>query len=278
MKMTLRTQRRLNTIAVGTLSWAVALLLFFPIFWMLITSFKTEIDAFSTPPTLFFAPTLENYLTINERSDYFHFAWNSVVVSVLSTLFGMLIAVPAAYSMAFFETKRTKGTLLWMLSTKMLPPVGVLVPIYLLVKDTGLLDTKTALVVIYTLINLPIMVWMIYTYFKEIPKDILEASRMDGASLLQEVTAVLLPMSKGGLASTILLSLILCWNEAFWSLNLTSSEAAPLTALVASYSSPEGLFWAKLSAVSTLACAPIVIIGWFSQKQLVRGLSFGAVK
>ncbi|XOV81385.1 MAG: carbohydrate ABC transporter permease [Aestuariibacter sp.] len=276
--MTLSAQRKLKMVLTGSLAWGVALLLFFPIFWMLITSFKTEIDAFSTPPTLFFTPTLENYLTINERSDYFHFAWNSIVVSVLSTALGMLIAVPAAYSMAFFETKRTKSTLLWMLSTKMLPPVGVLVPIYLLVKDTGLLDTKTALTIIYTLINLPIMVWMIYTYFKEIPKDILEAARMDGATLLQEVTAVLLPMSKGGLASTILLSLILCWNEAFWSLNLTSSEAAPLTALVASYSSPEGLFWAKLSAVSTLACAPIVIIGWFSQKQLVRGLSFGAVK
>lgn len=278
MNMTLSTQRKLKMVLTGSLAWGVALLLFFPIFWMLITSFKTEIDAFSTPPTLFFTPTLENYLTINERSDYFHFAWNSIVVSVLSTALGMLIAVPAAYSMAFFETKRTRSTLLWMLSTKMLPPVGVLVPIYLLVKDTGLLDTKTALTIIYTLINLPIMVWMIYTYFKEIPKDILEAARMDGATLLQEVTAVLLPMSKGGLASTILLSLILCWNEAFWSLNLTSSEAAPLTALVASYSSPEGLFWAKLSAVSTLACAPIVIIGWFSQKQLVRGLSFGAVK
>ncbi|MCY7296720.1 carbohydrate ABC transporter permease [Alteromonas sp. a30] len=278
MHLTLRHQKQLKTLVIGALAWGIALLLFFPIFWMLLTSFKTEIEAFSTPPSFLFTPTLENYLTINERSDYFHFAWNSVVVSVLSTLLGMLVAVPAAYSMAFFETKRTKSTLLWMLSTKMLPPVGVLVPIYLLVKDAGLLDTKAALIVIYTLINLPIMVWMIYTYFKEIPKDILEAARMDGATLLQEVTSVLLPMSKGGLASTILLSLILCWNEAFWSLNLTSSEAAPLTALVASYSSPEGLFWAKLSAVSTLACAPIIIIGWFSQKQLVRGLSFGAVK
>ena len=278
MHLSLSSKRKLTSIAFGSLSWLVALVLFFPIFWMLLTSFKTEIDAFSTPPSLFFSPTLENYLTIQERSDYFHFAWNSIVVSVMSTFVGMLLAVPAAYAMAFYETKRTKNTLLWMLSTKMLPPVGVLVPIYLLVKDAGLLDTKLALIIVYTLINLPIMVWMTYTYFKEIPKDILEAARMDGASLVKEITTVLLPMSKGGLASTVLLSLILCWNEAFWSLNLTSSSAAPLTALVASYSSPEGLFWAKLSAVSTLACAPIVIVGWFSQKQLVRGLSFGAVK
>jgi len=276
--LSLQQRRRLNTVVLGTLAWLVALAIFFPIFWMLLTSFKTEIDAFATPPQLFFTPTLENYILVNERSDYFHFAWNSVVVSFGSTIIGMLIAVPAAYSMAFFETKRTKSTLLWMLSTKMLPPVGVLVPIYLLFKDLGMLDTRVGLIIIYTLINLPIMVWMSYTYFKEIPKDILEAARMDGATLMQEIWSVLLPMSKGGLASTVLLSLILSWNEAFWSLNLTASAAAPLTSLIASYSSPEGLFWAKLSAVSTLACAPILIFGWISQKQLVRGLSFGAVK
>jgi len=278
MLLTLKQQRRLHTVAMGALAWLVALLIFFPIFWMILTSFKTEIEAFATPPSLFFTPTLENYITINERSDYFHFAWNSVVISFTSTIIGMLIAVPAAYSMAFFETKRTNFTLQWMLSTKMLPPVGVLVPIYLLFKDFHLLDSKTGLIIIYTLINLPIMVWMAYTYFKEVPKDILEAARIDGANMLQEIWRILLPMTKGGLASTVLLSLILSWNEAFWSLNLTAYNAAPLTSLIASYSSPEGLFWAKLSAVSTLACAPILIFGWISQKQLVRGLSFGAVK
>ena len=276
--MTLQQSRRLQSVLLGTLAWAIAILIFFPIFWMVLTSFKTELDAFASPPLLIFTPTLENYLHIEQRSGYFHFAWNSVVISFTATLLCMMIAIPAAYSMAFYETKRTKGTLLWMLSTKMLPPVGVLMPIYLLAKTFGLLDTRVALIIIYTLINLPIVVWMIYTYFKDIPKDILEAARLDGATLWQEVIRVLLPISKGGLASTLLLSLILCWNEAFWSLNLTSSSAAPLTALIASYSSPEGLFWAKLSAVSTLACAPILIFGWICQKQLVRGLSFGAVK
>lgn len=278
MNLTLKQHRRLQSVGLGILAWVIALLLFFPIFWMVLTSFKTEIDAFATPPQFIFTPTLENYLHIQERSDYLHFAWNSVAISFSATLLCMLIAVPAAYSMAFYETKRTKQTLLWMLSTKMLPPVGVLMPIYLLAKGFGLLDSKLVLIVIYTLINLPIVVWMVYTYFKDIPRDILEAARLDGATLLQEMVRVLLPISKGGLASTLLLSLILCWNEAFWSLNLTSSSAAPLTALIASYSSPEGLFWAKLSAVSTLACAPILIFGWISQKQLVRGLSFGAVK
>jgi sorbitol/mannitol transport system permease protein len=276
--LTLKQSRRLHSVLLGTLAWAIAALIFFPILWMILTSLKTEIDAIAMPPQFFFSPTLENYLLINERSDYFSFAWNSVLISFAATILCMLIAVPAAYSMAFFETRHTKRTLLWMLSTKMLPPVGVLMPIYLLAKSAGLLDSRITLIVIYTLINLPIVVWMIYTYFKDIPVDILEAARLDGATTWQEIVRVLLPIARGGLASTMLLSLILCWNEAFWSLNLTSSAAAPLTALVASYSSPEGLFWAKLSAVSTLACAPILIFGWISQKQLVRGLSFGAVK
>ncbi|MGI9510589.1 MAG: carbohydrate ABC transporter permease, partial [Geminicoccaceae bacterium] len=168
--------------------------------------------------------------------------------------------------------------LMWMLSTKMLPPVGVLVPLYLIFRDTGLLDTRTGLILVLMLIDLPIIVWMLYTYFKEIPGDILEAARMDGAPLMKEIIYVLTPMALPGIASTFLLNIILAWNEAFWTLNLTSSEAAPLTAFIASYSSPEGLFWAKLSAASMMAIAPILIIGWFSQKQLVRGLTFGAVK
>jgi sorbitol/mannitol transport system permease protein len=260
------------------LGWLAACLLFFPIFWMLITSFKTEVAAVSTPPQLFFQPTLENYVVIQERANYFNYAFNSVVISIGSTLLALLLAVPAAYAMAFFPTKRTKSTLLWMLSTKMLPAVGVLVPIYILCRDLGLLDTRLSLIVIYTLSNLPIVVWMVYSFFKEVPKEILEADRMDGATTQQELLHVLLPLALPGIASTALLSIILSWNEAFWSLNLTTADAAPLTAFIASFSSPQGLFWAKLSAASTLAIAPILIFGWFSQRQLVRGLTFGAVK
>ncbi len=167
---------------------------------------------------------------------------------------------------------------MWMLSTKMMPPVGALIPIYLMFRNSGLLDSRLGLVIILTLINLPIIVWMLYTYFKEIPGEILEAARMDGASLAKEIIYVLTPMAVPGIASTLLLNIILAWNEAFWTLNLTASKAAPLTAFIASYSSPEGLFYAKLSAASTMAIAPILILGWFSQKQLVRGLTFGAVK
>jgi sorbitol/mannitol transport system permease protein len=257
-------------------AWIVGFVIFFPILWMALTSFKTELDAFATPPQfLFFHWTTENYGVVQERSDYMLHAMNSIITAGGSTLIAMLIAIPAAWAMAFAPTKRT---LLWMLSTKMMPAVGVLVPIYLIYRDFGLLDTKVGLVIVLCLGNLPIVIWMLFTYFKEIPKDILEAARMDGATITKELFFVLTPMALPGIASTLLLNVILAWNEAFWTLNLSSSAAAPLTTFIASYSSPEGLFWAKLSAASTLAIAPILILGWFSQKQLVRGLTFGAVK
>ncbi|MHA6343946.1 carbohydrate ABC transporter permease [Roseivivax sp. CAU 1761] len=266
--------------AVNTaIAWSLGLLIFFPILWTVLTSFKTEAQAIADPPLfLNFDWTLENYAAVQERSDYFRHFWNSVIISVGSTVIGLIIAIPAAWAMAFVPGRRTKDVLMWMLSTKMLPPVGVLVPIYLIFRDVGLLDSRIGLIIVLTLINLPIIVWMLYTYFREIPGDILEAARMDGASLRSEVLYVLLPMAVPGIASTMLLNIILAWNEAFWTLNLTAATAAPLTAFIASYSSPEGLFYAKLSAASTMAIAPILIMGWFSQKQLVRGLTFGAVK
>lgn len=268
-------QRKLGFTA---LAWFLGLLMFFPIFWMIMTSFKTEIDAIASPPLVFFQATWENYQLVLNQSDYLKYFGNSVVIAGGSTILALLVAIPSAWSMAFSPTKRTKDVLMWMLSTKMMPPVGVLVPIYLMLKYFGLLDTRTGLVIIMMLINLPIIIWMLYTYFKEIPSEILEASRMDGAVLWKEIVYVLLPMALPGIASTLLLNLILAWNEAFWTLNLTAANAAPLTAFIASYSSPEGLFWSKLSAASTMAIAPIMVLGWFSQKQLVTGLTFGAVK
>ncbi|MEN3791645.1 carbohydrate ABC transporter permease [Fulvimarina sp. MAC3] len=266
-------------IGMTVLAWAVGLLIFFPILWTFLTSFKTELAAISTPPQfLFFDWTTENYATIQHQANYFHYMANSIYLALGSTLLGLLFAIPAAWAMAFSPTPRTKDILLWMLSTKMLPAVGVYIPIYLLFINLGLLDSRFGLIVVLFLINLPIMVWMLYTYFKEIPVDILEAARMDGASLRQEITQVLTPMAVPGIASTVLLNVILAWNEAFWTLNLTTTNAAPLTAFIASYSSPQGNFYATLSAASMLAIAPILVVGWFSQKQLVRGLTFGAVK
>lgn len=268
-------RKTLNT----AIAWSVGLLIFFPILWTILTSFKTEAQAISDPPVfLFFDWTLENYSVVQERSNYMRFLWNSVIIAGGSTILGVMIAVPAAWSMAFVPSRRTKDILLWMLSTKMLPAVGVLYPIYLIFIKLGILDSRIGLTIVLMLINLPIIVWMLYTYFREIPGEILEAARMDGASLREEILYVLTPMAIPGIASTMLLNFILAWNEAFWTLNLTAAKAAPLTAFIASYSSPEGLFFAKLSAASTMAIAPVLILGWFSQKQLVRGLTFGAVK
>jgi sorbitol/mannitol transport system permease protein len=224
-------RKAFNTLA----AWIVGVLVFFPILWIVILSFKTEGDAIKTPLAVLSAPwTMESYAVVQERSDYFRHFWNSVVISLGSTVIGLVIAVPSAWAMAFVPGRRTKDVLMWMLSTKMLPPVGVLLPIYLICQSLGLLDTKIALVVILMLINLPIMIWMLYTYFKEIPRDILEAARMDGASLKEEVLYVLLPMAVPGIASTLLLNIILAWNESFWTLNLTAAKAAPLTAFIAS--------------------------------------------
>ena len=261
------------------IAWTAAVLIFFPILWIFVLSLKTEGDAIKTPLQILSASwTLESYAVVQERSDYFKHFSNSVIVAVGSTLLGILVAVPAAWSMAFVPSKRTRGILMWMLSTKMLPAVGVLYPIYLLFIQLGILDSRIGLVIVLMLINLPIIVWMLYTYFREIPAEILEAARMDGAGMRSELLYVLTPMAIPGIASTVLLNVILAWNEAFWTLNLTAAKAAPLTAFIASYSSPEGLFYAKLSAASVMAIAPILVMGWFSQKQLVRGLTFGAVK
>lgn len=259
------------------LAWVVALLIFFPILYAIVTSFKTEPEAiagFNLIPS----GTLESYREVQAQYNYFKPFFNSVILSVGSTLLALIVAIPAAWSMAFSPTKRTKDILMWMLSTKMMPAVAVLFPIYLIFRDWGLLDSRFGITVMLMLINLPIVVWMLYTYFREIPGEILEAARMDGATLWGEIVYVLTPMAVPGIASTLLLNIILAWNEAFWTIRLTTANAAPLTAFIASFSSPQGLFWAKLSAASTLAIAPILIMGWFSQRQLVRGLTFGAVK
>ncbi|PLL12450.1 sugar ABC transporter permease [Tabrizicola sp. TH137] len=260
-------------------AWGVALTIFFPVLWMILTSFKTEASAVAMPPQLFTADwTLENYAEVWQRSDYPRFFWNSVFISIGSTLLGLAIAIPAAWSMAFVPGRRTKDLLMWMLSTKMMPAVAVLIPLYLVFQRIGLFDTRLGLILALMLMNLPIIIWMLYTYFKEIPAEILEAARMDGANLWNEIVYVLTPMALPGIASTMLLNIILAWNEAFWTITLTTTKAAPLSAFIASFSAPQGLFYAKLSAASAMAILPILILGWFSQKQLVRGLTFGAVK
>ena len=262
----------------STFAWIVGLLFFFPIFWMVLTSFKTDADAVKPEFLFFFTPTLENYVNMTENYDYWRFATNSVITSVFATLFTLFVGIPCAYAMAFNPSRATKDVLMWMLSTKMLPAAAVLYPMTFLTKSLGLFDTHFMIIIVLSLINLPIVVWMLFTYFKEIPKDIIEAGKMDGVSTWGEVKEILIPLAWGGIASTALLCFIFCWNEAYWTVRLTTTDAATLSKLIEGNRAPEGLFFGRLSAVSAAAVGPIVVLGWFCQKQLVQGLTFGAVK
>ena len=269
---------RAGRISRTTLAWLVGLLFFFPIFWLVLTSFKTDADAVKPEFLLFFTPTLENYLNMTENYDYWRFATNSVITSVFATIFALAVGIPCAYAMAFNPSRSTKDMLMWMLSTKMLPAAAVLYPMTFLTKSVGLFDTHFLLIVVLMLINLPIVIWMLFTYFKEIPKEIIEAGQMDGVNTWGEIREILIPLAWGGIASTALLCFIFCWNEAYWTVRLTTTDAATLSKLIEGNRSPEGLFFGRLSAVSAAAVGPIVVLGWFCQKQLVQGLTFGAVK
>jgi sorbitol/mannitol transport system permease protein len=271
--------RRTSNVLLALLAYAVALVMFFPLLWMVLTAFKSEQSAFTMTPELFFTPTLESFRTaLAQGSGYWHYAFNSLLSAVLSTLVGLLLAVPAAYAMAFYPSKRTDFTLVWMVSTKFIPAVGVLIPIFLVYKNLHLLDNIWGLTALFAGMNLPLLVWMAYSYFKDIPRDIVEAASIDGAGTLQTMLRVVLPLALPGLASAGLLALILAWNESFWSLTMTDHKAATLAVYIASFKSAEGLFWAKMSAASVLSVTPIVVLGWFAQRQMVRGLTFGAVK
>jgi len=259
--------------------WLVALIFFFPIFWMLFTSFKTDADAVKPEYLFFFSPTLENYFQMTENYDYWRFAKNSIITSTFATVFALFVGVPSAYAMAFTPGRRTKDILIWMLSTKMLPAAAVLYPMTFLTKNVlGVFDTHFLVILVLSLINLPIVIWMLFTYFKEIPKEIIEAGKMDGVSVWGEIKDIVLPLAWGGLVSTALLCFIFCWNEAYWTVRLTTTDAATFSKLIEGNRAPEGLFFGRLSAVSTAAVGPIVVLGWFCQKQLVQGLTFGAVK
>lgn len=258
------------------LTYLLLFLFLFPLVWMVLAGFKTETQAFATPPIFFFTPTFENFARALET--YGPFLKNSVLIVGGSTLLAFLLGVPAGFTMALYPGKRTKSTLLWMLSTKMMPPVGVIVPLFLIFRDARLLDTHLGLILMFTTINLPLVVWMVHSYISEIPYGIIEAAKVDGASLWQEFFQVVLPLALPGIASTALLCVIFAWNEVFFAVNLTSSDASPLSVYISSFKTSEGLFWAQMSAAATLTIAPVMLFGWFAQRQLIRGLTFGAVK
>ncbi len=274
-----RRGRRWNggTIAVGVLAWAAGLLFFFPVLWMFMTGFKQESQASTDPPTLFFTPTLDQYRAILDR-DFGPYFINSATASVVSTILVILLATPAAYALSIARVPKWRDSLFFFMSTRMMPAVASILPLYIIAKNVHLLDNIWLLVLIYTAMNLPIAVWMIRSFLIELPKEVLEAARVDGAKLLTEMRRIILPMIAPGLAATALICFIFAWNEFFFAVSLTATQAATVPVFLVGFITSEGLFWARLSAASTMAVLPVILAGWVAQKWLVRGLSLGAVK
>lgn len=263
---------RVATIA----TWIGGLLLFAPVFWMVLTSFKTEQDAVADPPKLFFVPTLAHYAEVF-ASGVFASAWNSILAAVLSTLLVILLAVPAAYALSVRPVPKAKDALFFFISTKMMPVAAGIVPLYMIARDLDLLNTRLVLVLLYTGMNLPLAIWMIRSFMAEVPGELLEAARLDGAGRLREMATIILPLTAPGLASTALLCFIFAWNEYFLAVNFTTTVAT-LPIFLQKFLSFGKLYTAQIAAVATLVNLPVVLAGWLVQKSLVRGLTFGAVK
>lgn len=258
-------------------AWIVGLVFFFPVLWMVLTGLKREADAASNPPTWFFTPVLDGYRQVFER-EVTPYLLNSLMASVLSVLLVLLLATPAAYALSLRPVEKWKDVLFFFISTKMLPAVAALLPIYLLVKELGMLDNIWTMVILYTSMNLPLAVWMMRSFLLEVPAALVEAAAMDGAGLLMTIRKILLPIVVPGLAATALICFIFSWNEFFFAVNLTATRAGTSPIFLVGFITSEGLFLGQLCAAATLVSLPVVLAGWFAQNQLVRGLSMGAVK
>jgi sorbitol/mannitol transport system permease protein len=261
----------------SVVGWLVVFIFFFPVLWMWLESLKTEPQAASSPPTILFAPTLAEFQEVLS-GDFPPFFINSAIASIGSTLLVLILALPAAYALAIRPVKRTRDVLFFFISTRFLPFAASLVPLYLLARDLHLLDNIFALVLIYTTINLPLGVWLLRSFLLEIPNDLFEAARVDGAGFIRELTRIVVPLIAPGIAATSLICLIFSWNEFFYAVNFTSSVAATAPIFLVGFISGRGLFYAKLAAAATLASLPVLLAGWIAQKQLIRGLTMGAVK
>jgi sorbitol/mannitol transport system permease protein len=265
-------------IAWTIVAWTVGLIVFFPVLYLVLTGFKSEASAIKLPPRLIFEPTLDQYREIRSRG-FFPFFRNSIIASLISTGIVLVLAVPAAYALALRPMKHWRDVLFFFISTRFLPPAGVIIPLYIIYRDLQLLNKIEGLIIIYVAMNLPIAIWMLRSFFEEVPQAILDAARVDGAGVMREMLQILLPMVGPGIVATAFLSIIFSWNEFFFAVNLVATErAATVPLFMQKFITSEGLFWAKLAAASTMAIAPVVILGWISQRQLVRGLSMGAIK
>jgi sorbitol/mannitol transport system permease protein len=259
------------------ITWILTVGFFFPVLWMFVTGFKTEAEASTDPPTVVFSPTLDQYSAIFERN-FLPFFVNSALATVFSIVLVLLLAIPAAYALSVRPVEKWQDALFFFISTRMFPVVGAIVPLYIIARNLQLLDNLLSLMPLYTATNLPIAVWMLRSFFLEIPREVMEAARVDGAGLGRELFRVVLPLVLPGIAATALICAIFSWNEFFYAVNLTSSTAATVPVFLVGFITSEGLFWARLSAAATMAALPVLLAGWIAQKQLVRGLSMGAIK
>lgn len=268
-------------------AWAVALIFFFPVLYLFVTGFKSEESALKLPPTLIpagdsglpltFSFTTQNYSAVLDRS-FWPFFQNSLIAVAISTLLVVALALPCAYALTWHKHEHSRDILFFFLSTKFLPSVGVIIAVYYIAKLGHMIDQLPTLIVMYIAMNLPIAIWMLRSFLDEVPKEVLDACRVDGANVRQELFRVALPMILAGLVSTLFICAIFAWNEYFLAVTLMATKGATVPMFMIGFVTSEGLFWAKLSAAGTMAMLPVVVIGWVVQRQLVRGLSLGAVK
>ena len=270
-------KRRGNSITWSIVGWIVGIVFFFPVLWMVLTSFKTEAGAYTNTPHIVFSPTLSQYSAVFS-SGIWPYVANSAFATIVSTILVLLLATPCAFALSLRPVRKTRDVLFFFISTKMLPVVAAIIPIYIAARDLHMLDNIFTLVVLYTAMNLPIAVWMMRSFFLEVPGELLEAAEMDGAPLRRTVAEVILPVVAPGLAATALICCIFAWNEFFFAVNLTATQAATVPVFLVGFISSEGLYFARLAAAATVASLPVILAGWVAQRQLVRGLSFGAIK
>ncbi|UPW09090.1 MULTISPECIES: carbohydrate ABC transporter permease [Gordonia] len=273
----IRRRRRPRQAALTAVTWILAIGFFFPVLWMVLTAFKQESDAATNPPTFFFEPTLQQFRDVFDAGIGTPLL-NSVFATIVSTILVLLLGVPAAFALSLRPVRKTKDALFFFISTKMLPIVAAIIPLYVIVGEIGMLDNIWTLIILYTAMNLPIAVWMMRSFFLEVPGELLEAASIDGASLWTSVREVILPLISPGIAATALICVIFSWNEFFFAVNMTAVNAQTMPVFLTGFMSGQGLYWAQLSAASVLAALPVVICGWIAQNKLVRGLSFGAIK
>lgn len=259
------------------LTWVITIVVVFPVVWMIFTAFKSERDAATTPPSIFVPLSFDQFAAAFDAG-IGGYLINSLTASVLSTAIVMLLAIPAAYGLSIRPIPKARDALFFFISTRFLPLAAGVIPIYLVVKSLGLLDNVTVLSLLYVGVNLPLAVWMMRSFFSEVPNEIIEASRVDGANFRVELMRVVLPIVGPGIAAAALICFIFAWNEYFLANLLTTTFARTTPPFLGSLVDGRGRFLAILSAASTLAVLPVVIAGWVAQKRLVTGLAMGAVK